>query len=135
MARVGGNQGSITMSGNTAMTNAFTVAEMFAWAGQFGVYPDNTTPLGYASDRIEGFGQYGFGTLSYLVQDGQRPPIPNGAQVTLTLLEKSGQSYSFSAVLTFVDLYPVTAVRPGAQRVRYRWVLSAASSSVALSTP
>lgn len=132
MARVSGNRGSFSWSKGSSTVD-FTTMEGFFYDGEIGSHVDDTTPLGYGGDRIEGFGQYGRGRLGFLTLAGTLPPIPDGVIGTLTLTQESGKTRVFKALIHKLSIQPITARRPQAQRVVYEWVMSSDSSSVQLS--
>lgn len=128
---VNGRRGSFAWSGGS-MT--LSDADGFRWAGVFQQDIRKVTPFGYDGEAFVDMLSDGQGEIEYYIAssttDGGgtigKPPIPSGSTGTLTLTAYSGQTYSFTALLSALATGanqttndPVTA--------RYRWVFSAAT--------
>ena len=127
MADLIGTQGSITWTGSA---DDLVDANVVFWSGTFSRQRYPTTRPGYTMMRYSYGPIEGSGVLRIVVNsDDATNPIPTGTQATLTLLETSGQSYAFSAALTYLRKIGVDSLRGSQQYAEYGWEANATSTS------
>ncbi len=125
MAYLTGDQGSFTYATGAAIT----VADGIRWEGEIGKRSARTTPFGYILERTTvSQRNYARGRLTLLVNGTTTPPIPNTTTGDLVLLDNTGHSYAFKAILTRMS-GGADSVTAAEQMVSYEFESAATSSS------
>lgn len=130
MARITGNQGSMTGSAGPLLTFG---AYGYFWSAQFKKMAYDVTPMPRvnAPEFVVSSLQYANGKCRFTVDDSLAAPLPSEAEVTITLKTKdaaTARGYSFKAKLTDIA---VVSQSPGGRPVEYEadWVRSDATDA------
>ena len=100
MAILTGSQGNLTFTSGDSIANIF----LFQWQAQIVRQLFKTNRFGWSgTSRTPGAIIDAQGTATGWIQSTGKQPVPTGTVGDMTLLEETGQSYAFKAIIEVLD--------------------------------